>query len=126
MDITDRKRLEADLKEKKESYQLLVNNLPDGVIIYTPKKILYANKGAFAIAGSKELSLEEINNHNIYSFLLEKYHPEVNRKISLLYRGKQLGDIEMKLKKLDGSIIDIRVRSNPIIFNGEPSIQAHL
>lgn len=57
LDITDRKRLEADLKEKKESYQLLVNNLPDGVIIYTPKKILYANKGAFAIAGSKELSL---------------------------------------------------------------------
>jgi PAS domain S-box-containing protein len=124
LDITERKKLEADLKEQKESYQLLVNNLPDGVIIYTPDRILYANKGALEIVGSKELSAEEIHQHSIYSFLLEKFHPEVDRKINLIYRGKDLGDVEMKLRKKDGSVIDIRVRSNPIVFKGEPCIQA--
>jgi PAS domain S-box-containing protein len=124
LDITERKKLEADLKEQKDSYQLLVNNLPDGVIIYTSDRILYANKGAMEIVGSKELTQEEINRHSIYRFLLEKFHPEIDRKINLIYRGKDLGDVEMKLKKTDGSVIDIRVRSNPIVFKGEPCIQA--
>ena len=124
LDITERKRLEKDLEENKESYKLLVNNLPDGVIIYTQEKILYANKGAFEIVGSKQLSPEEVKKKNIYQFLLEKYHPEIKRKIRLIYRGRELGDIEMKLKKFDGSVIDIRVKSNPIIFKGEPCIQA--
>jgi len=77
LDITERKLLENALLESKESYKQLVNSLPDGVIIYTQEKILYANKGAFTILGLKEMHQEDIQNISIFDFLIEKYYSEI-------------------------------------------------
>jgi PAS domain S-box-containing protein len=124
LDITQRKRLEHQLIESKEGYKMLVENLPEGVIIYRLDKILYANKQAFEISNTPYINLGEPLDVTIFDYLLTKYHKEVRRKIGLLLKGKNLGKVEMKLKCFDGIVLDIEVRSNVIDYKGERCIQA--
>jgi PAS domain S-box-containing protein len=123
IDITERKLLEIELKESKESYEALVENLPEGVVIYTPDEILYANVGAFKMANVNQLK-QNTRKYSIFDFILPKFKEEVQRKINLILSGKTLGAVEMKLKRADDKIIDIESRSNLILYRGKQAIQA--
>jgi len=123
VDITDRKLLELELKESKEGYEALVENLPEGVVIYTMDQILYANIGAYKIA-NLDINESTQEKYSIFDFILPKFKKEVLRKIKLLYAGKTLGAVEMKLQTSDGEVIDIEARSNVIIYKGKQAIQA--
>lgn len=123
VDITERKLLEIELKESKESYESLVENLPEGVVIYTPDEILYANAGAFKMA-NVEQAIAHKKKYSIFDFILPKFKNEVERKIKLILSGKSLGAVEMKLLTMDGKVVDIESRSNFILYRGKQAIQA--
>lgn len=123
VDISDRKVLELELKESKESYEALVENLPEGVVIYTHDQILYANVGAYKIANVKP-SKGLKTKYSIFDFLLPKFKKEIERKIKLILNGKSYGALEMKLVTTTGKIIDIEARSNVIFYKGKKAIQA--
>jgi PAS domain S-box-containing protein len=123
VDITDRKALELALKESKESYESLVENLPEGVVIYTMNEILYANIGAYKIAAVHQEQKSE-KKYSIFDFVLPKFKDEVEKKITLILRGKTFGAVEMKLVNSNGKIIDIEARSNVILYKGKKAIQA--
>lgn len=123
VDISDRKILELELKESKESYEALVENLPEGVVIYTKDQILYANIGAYKIANVNHKQTARLK-HNIFDFVLPKFKKEIERKIKLILSGKTFGAVEMKLVTTDGKVIDIEARSNVIIYKGKKAIQA--
>jgi PAS domain S-box-containing protein len=122
VDITDRKILELELKESKESYESLVENLPEGVVIYTMDRILYANIGAYKIAEvTPDKQVQK--KYTIFDFLLPKFKKEIQRKIKLIFSGKSLGAVEMKLLGSSGKVIDIEARSNVIVYKGRKAIQ---
>ncbi len=123
VDITERKLLEIKLNDSKEQYQNLIEKLPEGVIIYNLQKILYANISAFQIPKVNSLK-EDCSAYSIFDFILPQYKNEVERKIKFLIEGKSLGTVEMRIKNAEGKIIDIEVRSNPVVHNGEVAIQA--
>ncbi len=123
VDITDRKVLELELKESKESYESLVENLPEGVVIYTLDQILYANLGAYKIA-NVDISADSNKKYSIFDFVIPKFKAEIQKKIKLIYSGKSLGPVEMKLLTTTGKVIDIEARSNVIIYKGKQAIQA--
>jgi PAS domain S-box-containing protein len=123
VDISDRKVLELELKESKESYESLVENLPEGVVIYTADQILYANIGAYKIA-ELDLYSNSLKKYSIFDFVLPKFKKEIQRKIKHIYSDKALGAIEMKLVTTTGKVIDIEARSNVIIYKGKQAIQA--
>jgi PAS domain S-box-containing protein len=126
LDVTDRKKLEIQLTESKEGYKKLVEHLPEGVIIYQPDRILYANQGAFEISGVPENENIQVKTRSVFDFILPQYHAEVRKKILYIYRGKNVGPVEMKLVK-DGparETIDIEVRSVLVNYKGELCVQA--
>ena len=123
VDITDRKVLELELKESKDSYKSLVENLPEGVVIYTLDEILYANIGAYKIANLTPKPKTE-GKYSIFNFLLPKYKAEIERKINLILSGKTFRAEEMKLITSEGKVIDIEARSNVILYKGKKAIQA--
>lgn len=123
VDITDRKRLELELKESKEGYEALVENLPEGVVIYTCDEILYANIGAYKIANVNHTQTNPAKV-TIFDFLLPRFRAETERKIKLILQGKSFGAVEMKLVTTDARVIDIEARSNVIVYKGKKAIQA--
>ena len=123
VDITDRKALELQLKESKESYKALVENLPEGVVIYTQEQILYANIGAYKMVNIT-IGSKNQKKHSIFDFVLPEFKEQLIRKIKLLKHGKTFGEFEIKLLTNDGKVIDIEVRSNRILYKGKQAIQA--
>jgi PAS domain S-box-containing protein len=122
VDISDRKILELALKESKEGYQALVENLPEGLVIYAADEILYANIGAHNIVKVTHNQASH-KKYSIFDFLLPKFKNEVERKINLILKGKSLGAVEMKLLTSEGKVIDIEARSKLIFYKGSQAIQ---
>ncbi|TAF64101.1 MAG: PAS domain S-box protein, partial [Flavobacterium sp.] len=66
-DITDRKKIEKEVKESEERYRVLVNQMIDAIVISTiDGRILSVNENACKISGCTE---EELLTKSIYDFV---------------------------------------------------------
>lgn len=124
LDVTERKELELQLLESKEGYKKLLEHLPEGVIIYKPERVLYANRSALEICGlSLDTSVHE-KTISIFEFILPAYHEVVIEKIQKIGETGTMGVVEIKILNADGNIIDIESRSLLINYRGETCIQS--
>ena len=101
----------------------VLENLPVGVVVFNLKKILFLNKEAVKIfKPSKEL-IKTIENHSIFEFLLPEYHQRIKDNSLKILKGQEFVPFELKIKNAKNQIVDLEVKSNAIIFNGEKAIQ---
>lgn len=101
----------------------VLENLPVGVVIFTLKNILFLNKEAVKIfKPGKELK-KTIYNHSIFNFLLPEYHKRIKENSLKILKGQEFVPFELKIKNAKNEIIDLEVKSNAIVFNGEKAIQ---
>ena len=85
-DITERKQIEEKLRESKELYTRLVDTISDPVIhTDLSGNILFVNNKTLQIGGYKR---EEIEGHNMLSFLPPEEHAGLIHNISLMMEGK--------------------------------------
>jgi PAS domain S-box-containing protein len=120
-DITEQKQHEIELEKSKESYKNLIESSPDGIFIHDYKgKVLFANP---AVLKMLEINTpEKIGMKSIYEYSLSE-DLEIYRKRSRdLFKGKDLPFVETKIRRKDGSVME--VESKPILFNylGKPSV----
>jgi PAS domain S-box-containing protein len=124
IDVTERKKLELQLFESKEGYKKLLQHLPEGVIIYKPERVLYANRSAFEISGlPQETNLQE-QTISIFELILPEYHEEVLHKIQDVIDNGAVDSMELKIYHTRGEVIDVEVRSLLVNYKGETCIQS--
>ena len=121
-DITVRKLAEEALQESEEKYRSLVENSPNGIIIYVDDKIIFINNEGLRITGAK--SKEELMEKSVLDFI----HPD--SKISIIQRIKEkLLDntisttVEEQFINLAGDHIDVEIKAVPIIYEHKSAIQ---
>jgi len=113
VDITDYKKIEADLRTSEERYKDLVEKAGIAILIDDQRgNFIYANKRYAQIFG---YPAEEIKNLSIFSVV----HPEDLKKVRSYHQGHLVGKkvparYEFKGIKKDGSIIYCEVDSTPI------------
>jgi two-component system, cell cycle sensor histidine kinase and response regulator CckA len=120
-DITERKRAERALRESEERYRRLVEVSPDGVLVHSGGKIVFANCAAADLIGAA--SAEDLFGRNIRDFI----HPDfiatiVERVQRSLAEGISAPMMEEKFIRVDGTTIDGEAAAVPLTYKGEPAM----
>ena len=121
-DNTERNQSMAAIRESELRYRSMIELLPEGINIYQFGKFAYLNLAAIRMMGatSEDVLLGK-------SFL-EFVHPDSlpymkDRYIRLTKLGENIPWQELKVIKVDGSIIDIEAQAASIVFEGASAIQ---
>lgn len=109
-DITDKKRVETELKESEKKYRKLVDNQGEGIGILNKDEIFtYSNPAAERIFGVKK---GELIGDSIYNFLLPKEQQRIKKETAKRKTGKK-STYELQIVRPDGEIRIINVTATP-------------
>ncbi len=121
-DITERKIAEELLRESEEKYRGLVENSPDGIVIYVNDKIEYVNGEALRIL--KVQNKEEI----IAKSGLDFVHPDslesiIQRMKEVIMHTQASHIFEEKLKSSTGEVIYVELKAIQTVFEHQNAVQ---
>jgi PAS domain S-box-containing protein len=122
-DITDRKQYEAEIALSRENYKNLIDTSPIGIFIHDEEgEVMFINPTALQIMGIS--SLQEFNGFHMFHFVLQEYHKVIRERKQQLLKGEdKLPFITTKIRRPDGSVIDVESKATPIVYMGKPAIQ---
>lgn len=120
-DITQRKQYQLELEQSRENYKSLIDNSPNGILIYYHGTLQFANKSALLLLEAD--SFAQVQYKENFSLLLPEYRERGMERVRLASLGESLPFIEIKLKTLKGNILTLESKPIAIKFNGEDAIQ---
>jgi two-component system sensor kinase FixL len=105
-DITDRKRVEAALRESEQRHRIVMEACPDPIVIYDMEgRCTYTNPAFTAVFGwtpGERLGKK-------LDYVPEENWPETQMMIEKVKAGESFSDVESRRHTKDGEIIDVSV-----------------
>jgi len=122
-DITESKKAEAALRESESRYAAIANSAPETVLIHRDGRILYVNDIGVVVSG---YSREELLGQPIFRFITEA--SKTATLSAMFKRGEKslVGDYEIEFATKPGKLLNIMVKSAPIVYEGAPAVLAVL
>lgn len=121
-DITERKIAEETLRESEEKYRGLVENSPDGIVIYIDDKIAFINDEGVRMLKAK--SYKEIVGRHVFDFI----HPDnlssiLQRMEEVVMDNNASATVEERFIDINGVPFDVEIKAIPTIYNHKPGVQ---
>lgn len=110
------------LRDSEARYRTLVEFLPVGIIVHQDLKIVYANPSAASILGAA--SGEAMLGTPILDITHESHWKSTHQRIKSREDGVDPPPLEIKLVKLDGTVIDVHMHATLIQYAGANAVQA--
>jgi len=121
-DITESTRAEQALRESELKYRELVENSPDAIAIYVEGKIVFVNNECLNLMRAE--SQDELIGRSVVEFVHPEYRSIVaGRMRQVGSAGNVLPSMEEKFLRIDGSTVDVEVKSMPIRFGNRQAVQ---
>ena len=120
-DISDRKKMEKELRESEERYSTIVEESNDAIVIFKGFKVVFANKKASELSG---YPLEAVGS-NALRFV--KFDPNRLKEMFDIYRRRLVGEddvpstTEIDIRNKDGHIIPAEASIAKIEYEGGPA-----
>lgn len=121
-DITARKRMESDLRERQEQYRAIFDAASDGIFITDlSDNVIDANPAACAMHG---YTLEELRAMPPFAMIDPRYRERGTAAyLAALRSGNVFRGRSVNVRK-DGTPVPIDVYATPIVYAGKPAILA--
>jgi PAS domain S-box-containing protein len=120
-DVSIRKRTEQALQQSLVSFQRLLEDSPNGVVILTDGKIQYLNQSAcrlFDIEDEDDLFGDVFEN-----YIEAPFRDSVMKDFQSIREGGDVGSKEVRLVTADGESIDVEIKATLTVYENRPSIQ---
>lgn len=120
----NRDQMEEALRDSDTRYRKLIKLSPEPIFVHENDIIVYVNKAFLTLIGASHQ--DEILGASIIDRIYPDFHKVVNERIrSVSQSDRELDFIELKIIKLDGTIIDVEASSIYIYkHTGIPVIQS--
>ncbi len=119
--VVQQKNLET-LTESEERYRRLVKYSPFPMAVFIHGTIVYVNDAGARLLGV--LSPEDLMDKPILDFVNQNFYEQTKQKLkAILEVRKDIAEMEDKLVRRDGQVIDVEITAIPIIYDKRAAIQ---
>lgn len=117
-DISDRKLMEAAMRESEARFRALVEWSPEAMLVHRDGDVIYANPAAVRMLGARTA------NELVDKTLLDLIHPASHPAMlgGLKNVSNQRGDapmVQVRCLRLDGTLWDVEVQSIATAYDGQ-------
>jgi PAS domain S-box-containing protein len=120
-DITENKAADELRRETEERYRTLVEVAPNAIFVHQAGKIIFMNPAALKMFRAPSL------NAVIGLPAIDLAHPDyrelVEQRIQALSEGKAVPVSQQKLRRFDGTPVDVEVAATAFVFQGRLAVQ---
>ncbi|NDP27218.1 MAG: PAS domain S-box protein [Flavobacterium sp.] len=121
-DVTHLKETNLLLRESQEKYRGLVENSPDGIVIYAENKIAFINDEGFRMLAAK--TKEEIIGKSVFEFVHPDSLESITQRMKEVTRDKSASGIaEEKFINIHGVPFDVEIKAIPTLYEHKPAVQ---
>ena len=121
--IDDRRIAEQALAESERRYRSLIDNNPDGVIVFRDRILVFVNPTANALFGATEP--DALIGRSVLDLLAPEARPTVTARMESVIATNEPSPLaEFQFLRLDGSIFTAEVTGTTVRWQGETAIQS--
>jgi rsbT co-antagonist protein RsbR len=107
----------------EEMYRQIVESSTEAIIIQQDGKLMYINPAGVNFL--RAASREEVIGKSVFDIIPEEYRELIVKLIkSILEENKPTGIIEKKLRRFDGTLVEVETNCTPVIYEGKKAIQS--
>jgi two-component system sensor histidine kinase ComP len=122
-DITEKAKIEKELKESEARYRRLIDLSPQPIATQRDGKFLYMNPAGVNLLGAS--SEDELIGTSVFDIVSPEYIEVARNRSALVIEDKYVSSMEYKMIRLDGHIIeaettsiyDVKSQSTLVVFN---------
>lgn len=120
-DVTERNRMERELRENERRYRTLVEMSPNPIVVHIDGQIVYTNDATVELVEAE--TAEDIVGTDIDRYLVQNDSDDVIDSAMAIQRGETTSTRELnRISTLDDRLRWIESTSRPIAYHGDPAV----
>jgi len=120
-DDTERRQAERGLADAAERYRLLVELIPDAVLVSDEETLRYANQAAVRLFGARDAA--EMVGRPLLGFFHGDFHRRMRERSRLAMEQNAPLPLERRrIVRVDGELVDVETTIGPCTFDGRPRV----